>query len=143
MSMLIQDRKSNIDDPLNLVTFLLFIASLLNGGKMRSQITRRHSFVAFGPCLYDTCTRFFCLVRQDDMTCSSMHEIYNGTGLNIESGAHWGIHLCNNHDLPTVEHAQMTRLAKFMSNLLHNRQCLQRHAFDRWMLVREPKQVQC
>jgi hypothetical protein len=32
--MLVQDGISNIDDSLHLVTFLLFIASLLNGGKV-------------------------------------------------------------------------------------------------------------
>src|SRR5258708_40257121 len=38
--MLVQDGISDIDDSLHLITFLLFIASLLNGGKMRGQITR-------------------------------------------------------------------------------------------------------
>src|SRR5260370_13794970 len=142
MPMLVQDGISNIDGSLHLVTFLLFIASLLNGGKMRSQITRRLSLVAFAPSLYGTCTSFLRLVCQDDVTCSSMHEIHNRTSLNIEAGADGGIHLRDNHDLPAVEHAQMTRLTKFVSNLLHNRQGLHSHAFDRRMLLREPKPVQ-
>src|SRR5450631_3226900 len=108
---------------------------------MRSQITRSHSFVAFGPTLYDTCTSFLRLVCQDDVTSSSMHEIHNGACPNIETGAYGGIHLRDYHDLTVVEHAQMTRLTKFVSNLLHNRQGLQRHAFDRRMLMREPEQV--
>src|SRR5882672_9126096 len=142
MPMLVQDGIRNIDDSLHLVTFLLFIASLLNGGKMRSQITRSLSFVAFAPSLYGTCTSFLRLVCQDDVTCSSMHEIHNCTSLYIEAGAHGGIHLRDDHDLTPVEHAQMTRLAKFVSNLLHNRQGLHSHAFDRRMLLRKPKKVQ-
>src|SRR5882672_6552473 len=50
--MLVQDGISHIDDSLHLVTFLLFISSHLNGGKMRSQITRSFSFVEFAPSLY-------------------------------------------------------------------------------------------
>src|SRR6266571_334489 len=141
MPMLVQDRIGNIDDSLHLVTFLLLIASILNRGKMRSQITRSLSLVAFAPSLYGTCTSFLRLVCQDDVTCSSMHEIHNCTSLNIEARAHRGIHLRDNHNLPPVEHAQMTRLAKFVSNLLHDRQGLHSHAFDRRMLLREPKQV--
>src|ERR1700730_1191938 len=140
--MLGQDGITNIDDALHLVTFLLFIASLLNGGKMRSQIARRLSFAAFAPSLYGTCPSFLRLVCQDNVTCSSMHEIHNCTRLDIEARAHGGIHLRDNHDLPPVEHAQMTRLTKFVSNLLHNRQGLHSHAFDRRMLLREAKKVQ-
>src|SRR5258705_11329207 len=110
--MLVQNGISNIDDSLHLVTFLLFIAALLNGGKMRSQITRSLSFVAFAPSLYGTCASFLRLVCQDDVTCSSMHEIHNCTSLYIEAGAHGGIHLHDDHDLTPVEPAQMTRLAK-------------------------------
>src|ERR1700737_4702171 len=50
--MLVQDGISNIDDSLHLVTFLLFVASFLNGGKMRSQIPRSLSFVELAPSLY-------------------------------------------------------------------------------------------
>src|SRR5438445_7377264 len=139
MPMLVQDGIGNIDDSLHLVTFLLFIASLLNGSKMRSQITRSLSLVAFAPSLYSTCTSFLRLVCQDDVTCSSMHEIHNCTSLNIEARAHGRIHLGDNHDLTSVEHAQMTRLTKFVSSLLHNRQGLHSHAFDRRMLLREPE----
>src|SRR6266436_166584 len=139
--MLVQDWVGNIDDSLHLITFLLFIASLLNRSQMRSQITGSLSLVAFAPSLYGTCTSFLRLVRQDDVTCSSMHEIHNCTSLNIEARAHGGIHLRDNHDLTPVEHAQMTRLTKFVSNLLHNRQGLHSHALDRRMLLREPKQV--
>src|SRR3984893_9305401 len=122
--MLVEDGIRNIDDSLHLVTFLLFIASLLNGGKMRSQIPRSLSFVAFAPSLDCTCTSFLRLVCQHHVTCSSTHEIQNCTSLNIEARAHGGIHLRDNHDLPPVEHAQMTRLTKFVSNLLHDRQGL-------------------
>src|SRR6202047_2058835 len=138
--MLVQDGITNIDDSLHLVTFLLFIASVLDGGKMRIQITRRLSFVEFAPSLYGACTSFLRLVCQDDVTCSSMHEIYNCTSLDIEAGAHGGIHLRDNHDLALIEHTQMTGLIKFMSNLLHDRQSLHSHAFDRRMLLRESKQ---
>src|ERR1700694_1992553 len=140
--MLIQDRISNIDDSLHLVTFLLFIAPLLNRGKMRSQITRSFSSVAFAPTLYGTRASFLRLVCQDDMTGSGMHQIHNCTSLNIEARAHRRIHLRDNHDLIPVKHAQMTRLTKFVSNLLHNRQGLHSHAFDRRMLLRESKQVE-
>src|SRR5216684_2791747 len=102
MPMLVQDGVGYIDDSLHLVTFLFFIASLLNGGKMRSQITRSFSFVAFAPSLYGTCTSLLRLVCQDDVTCSSMHEIHNCTSLNIEAGAHGGIHLRDNHHLTPV-----------------------------------------
>src|SRR5258706_15320009 len=108
MPMLVQDGIGNIDDSLHLVTFLLFIASLLDGGKMRSQITRSLSLVAFAPSLYGTCTSLLGLVCQDDVTRSSVHEIHDCTSLNIEARAHGGIHLRDNHDLPPVEHAQMT-----------------------------------
>src|SRR3954464_14163737 len=135
--MLVEDGISNIDNSLHLVTFLLFVALLLNGGKMRSQIPRSLSFVAFAPSLDGTGTSLLRLVCQDDVTCSRMHEIHNCTGLNIETRAHGGIHLRDNHDLAPVEHAQMTRLTKFVSNLLHNRQGLHCHAFDRRMLLRE------
>src|SRR2546430_3997607 len=139
--MLIQDGIGNIDDSLNFVTFLLFIASLLDGGKMRSQITWSLSLVAFAPGLYGTRTSFLRLVCQDHVTCSSVHEIHNCTSLNIEARAHRRIHLRDNHHLPPVEHAQMTRLTNVVSNLLHNRQGLHSHAFDRRMFLREPKQV--
>src|SRR4029077_1517647 len=66
--MLVQDGIRNIDDSLHLITFLLFIASLLNGGKMRSQITRRLSFVEFAPALDGARTSFLRLVCQDDVT---------------------------------------------------------------------------
>src|SRR5260370_14980809 len=102
---LVQDGISNIDGSLHLVTFLLFIASLLNGGKMRSQITRRLSLVTFAPSLYGTCTSFLRLVCQADVTCSSMHEIHNCTRLNIEARADGGIHLRANHHLPPLTHA--------------------------------------
>src|SRR5260370_40612079 len=102
MHVLVQYGIGNIDDSLHLVTFLLFIASLLNGSKMRSQITRRLSLVAFAPSLYSTCTSFLRLVCQDDVTCSSMHEIHNCTSLNIEARAHVGIHLRDNHHLHAV-----------------------------------------
>src|SRR5579864_867045 len=137
--MLVQDGIRNIDDSLHLITFLLFIASLLNGSKMRVQITGRLSFAAFAPSLYGACISFLGLVCQDDVTCSSMHEIHHCTSLNIEARAHRGIHLRDNHDLPPVENAQMTGLTKFVSNLLHNRQGLHRHTFDRRMLLREPE----
>src|SRR5882724_7948932 len=140
--MLVQDGISNVDDSLDFITVLLFIASLLNDGKMRSQITRSLGFVAFAPGLYGTCPSFLRLVRQDDVTCGSMHEIHNYTGLDIEARAHGRIHLRDNHHLAPVEHAQMTRLTKFVSNLLHNRQGLHSHAFDWRMLLREPKKVQ-
>src|SRR5260370_38700845 len=102
MHVLVQYGIGNIDDSLHLVTFLLFIAPLLNGGKMRSQITRSLSLVAFAPSLYGTCTSFSCLVCQDDVTCSSMHEIHNCTSLNIEARTHGGFHLRDNHDLTPV-----------------------------------------
>src|SRR5713101_3217287 len=66
--MLVQVGISNIDDTFHLITFLLFIASLLNGGKMRSQITRSLSFVEFAPGLYGARTSFLRLVCQDDVT---------------------------------------------------------------------------
>src|ERR1700751_19842 len=141
MPMLVQNGIRNIDDSLHLVTFLLFIASLLNGGKMRCQITRSLSLVAFAPSLYGRITSLLRLVCQDDVTCSGMHEIHNRTSLNIEARAHWGINLRDNHDLTPVEHAQMTRLTKFVSNLPHNRQGLHSHAFDWRMFLREPKQA--
>src|ERR1700730_13810100 len=125
--MLVQDGIGNIDDSLYLVTFLLFIASLLNGGKMRGQITGSLSFIAFAPSLYGTCTSFLRLVCEDDVTGSSMHEIHNRTSLDIEDWADGGIHLRDNHDLTPVEDAQMTRLTKFVSYLLHNRQRLHSH----------------
>src|ERR1700758_4454748 len=139
--MLVQDGISNIDDSLHLVTFLFFITSLLNGCKVRSQITRSLSLVAFAPSLYGSCTSFLRLMCQDDVARSSMHKIHNCTSLNIKARAHGGIYLRDNHDLPTVEHPQMTGLTKFVRNLLHDRQGLHRHAFDRRMLLREPKQV--
>src|SRR5258706_13491464 len=142
MSMLVQDGIGNVDDSLHLVTFLLLIASLLNRGKMRSQITRSLSLVAFAPSLDGPCTGFLRLVGQDDVASSSMHEIHNCASLNIEARAHGGIYLRDNHDLPPIEHAQMTGLTKFVSNLLHDRQGLHSHAFYRRMLLREPKQVQ-
>src|SRR6266566_1896172 len=98
--MLVQDGISNIDDSLDFVTFLLFIASLLDGGKMRSQIPWRLSFVSFAPGLYGTFTCFFLLVCQDYMTCSSVLEIHHCTSLNIEARAHRRIHLRDNHHLP-------------------------------------------
>src|SRR6266513_4185013 len=107
---------------------------------MRGQITWSLSFVAFAPSLYGTCTSFLRLVCQDDVTCSSVHEIHNCASFNIEARAHRRIHLRDNHLLPPVEHSQMTRLTKFVSNLLHNRQGLHSHTFDRRMLLREPKQ---
>src|SRR3984893_4183172 len=100
--MLVQDGISDIDDSLHLVTFLLFVASLLNGGKMRSQITRSLSLVAFRPSLYRTRTSFLGLVCQDDVTGGSMHQIHNCTRLNIESRAHGGIDLRDNDHLPPV-----------------------------------------
>src|SRR5690242_12684664 len=137
--MFVQDGIGNVDDSLHLVTFLLFIASLLDRDKMRSQVTRSRSLVAFAPCLYGSCTSFLRLMCQDDMACSSMHEIHNCASLNIKARAHGGIHLRDNHDLPPVEHAQMTGLTKFVSNLLHNWQGLHSHPFDRRMLLREPE----
>src|ERR1700676_1276266 len=139
--MLVQNGITNIDDSLYLVTFLLFIASLLNGGKMRSQIARRLRFAAFAPSLYSTCPSFLGLVCQDNVTGSSMHEIHNGTSLDIEARADRGIHLRDNHDLSPVEYTQMTGLTKFVSSLLHYRQSLHSHAFDRRMLLRELEQV--
>src|ERR1700757_1120736 len=139
--MLVQDGITDIDDSLHLVTFLLFIASLLDGGKMRSQIARRLSFAAFAPSLYGTFPSFLRLVCQDHVACSSMHEIHNGTSLNVETGADGGIHLRDNHDLSPVEYAQMTGLTKFVSSLLHYRQSLHSHAFDRRMLECELEQV--
>src|ERR1044071_5268382 len=120
--MLVQHGITNIDDSLHFVTILLFISSLLNGGKMRGQIMRRLSVVAFAPSLYGTYASLLCLVRQDDMTSSSMHEVHNRSSLDEEARTYWGIHLRDNHDLLPIEHAQMTRLVKFMSNLLHDRQ---------------------
>src|SRR5713226_7723924 len=139
--MLVQHGICNIDDSLNLVTFLLFVASLLNGGKMRSQIARRLSFAAFAPSLYGTYSSFLRLMCQDNVTCSSMHEIHNCTSLDIEARADGGIHLRDNHDLTPVEYTQMTGLTKFVSNLLHYRQSLHSHSFDRRMLLRELEQV--
>src|SRR6266853_3820757 len=104
--MLVQDGVGNIDDSLHLVTFLLFIASLLDGGKMRSQITRSLSFIESAPSLYRACTSVLRLVCQDDVTCSSMHEIHDCTSLDIEAGAHGGIHLRDNHDLPPFGNTQ-------------------------------------
>src|SRR5579859_1422211 len=139
--MLVQDRITNIDDSLHLVTFLLFITSLLNGSKMRSQIARSLSFAAFAPSLYGTYLSFLRLVCQDNVACSCMHEIHNCTSLNIEAWTDGGIYLGDNHDLPPVEYAQMTGLAKFVGSLLHYRQSLHSHAFDRRMLQREFEQV--
>src|ERR1700757_3177992 len=139
--MLVQDGITNIDDSLHLVAFPLFIASLLNGSKMRSQIARCLSFAAFAPSLYGTCPSFLCLVCQDNVACCSVHEIHNCTSLNIESRADGGIHLRDNHDLSPVEYAQMTGLTKFVSSLLHYRQSLHSHAFDRRMLECELEQV--
>src|ERR1700733_6390430 len=141
MPMFVQYGITDIDNSLHLVTFLLFIASLLNGDTMRTQITRCLSFVSFAPSPYGTCTRFMRLMGQDDVTCSSTHKIHNRTSLNIEARAHGGIYLRDYHDLRPVEHAQMTRLTELVSNLLHNRQGLHSHAFDRRELLREPKQV--
>src|ERR1700722_12851777 len=141
MPMFVQYGKTNIDDSLHLVTFLLFIASLLNGGEMRTQITRCLSLVPFAPSLNCTCTSFMRLMGQDDVTRSSTHKIHNCTSLNIEARAQGGIYLRDYHDLRPVEDAQMTRLTELMSNLLHNRQGLHSHAFDRRVLLREPKQV--
>src|ERR1700722_14733322 len=132
--MLIQDGITNIDDPFHLVTFFLFIASVLNGSKMRSEIARSLSFAAFAPSLDGTCPSFLCLVCQDNVASSSMQETHNGTSLNIEARADGGIHLRDNHDLPAVEYAQMTGLTKFVSRLLHDRQSLHSHAFNRRML---------
>src|SRR5437868_1882707 len=97
---------------------------------MGSQITRSNRSVAFAPSLYCTCTCLLRLVSQDDVTCSSMHEVYNRTSLHIETWTYGRVHLRDNHDLTTVKDAQMTRLTKFVRNLLHNWQSLHGHAFD-------------
>src|SRR5258708_3319895 len=131
--MLIKDGITNIDDSLHLVTFLLFIASLLNGSKMRIQIARSLSLAALAPSLYGTCPSFLCLVGQDNVACSGMHEIHNCTSLYIQARADGRIHLRDNRDLPPVEYAQMTGLTKFVSSLLHDRQSLRSHTFDRRM----------
>src|SRR6266404_9838909 len=141
MPVLVQDGIGNIDDSLNFITFLLFIASFLDGGKMRGQVSWSLSFVACAPSLYGTCASFLRLVCQDYVSCSSMHEIHNCASLHIEARAHGRIHLRDNHHLTPIEHAQMTRLTKFVGNLLHDRQCLHSHAFDRWMFLRKPKQI--
>src|SRR5260370_37971971 len=109
MPMFVQYGKTNIDDSLHLVTFLLFIASLLNGGKMRTQITRCLGLVPFAPSLYETCTSFMRLMGQDDVTCSSTHNIHNCTSLNIEARAYRGIYLRDYHDLCSVEAALIAR----------------------------------
>src|SRR5258706_15296879 len=112
--MLVQDGITNIDDSFHLVAFLLFIASLLNGSKMRSQIARSLGFAAFAPSLYGTYPSFLCLVCQDNVACSSMHEIHDCTSFNVEARADGGIHLRDNHDLPPVEYAQVTGLTEFV-----------------------------
>src|SRR4051812_3101498 len=138
--MLVEDGISDIDHSLHLVAFLLFEPSVLNGGKMRTQITRNLSFVPFAPGLYGASTGFLRLVGQDDVTCGGMHEIHHGSSLNVKARTHGGIHLRDYHDLSPVEHAQMTRLTEFVSNLLHDRQRLHSHAFDRRVFLREPEQ---
>src|SRR5580704_335835 len=140
--MFVEDRISNIDHSFHFVAFLLFVPPFLNGGQMRTQIARYLSFVSFAPGLYGARTSFLSLVGQDDVTCGSMHEIHHGASLNVKARTHGGIHLRDYHDLSPVEHAQMTRLTEFVSNLLHDRQRLHSHAFDRRVFLREPKQVQ-
>src|ERR1700722_10222046 len=127
--MLVEDGITNIDDSLHLVTFLLFIASLLNGSKMRGQIARSLSFAAFAPSLYGPYLSFPCVMCQNNLACSSMHESHNSTSLNIEAWGDGGIHLGDNHDLPPVEFAQMTGLTKFVRSLLLYRQSLHSNAF--------------
>ena len=44
--------------------------------------------------------------------------------------------------LISIEHAQVARLIKIVSDLLHDGQCLRDHALDWRMLLHEPEQMQ-
>jgi hypothetical protein len=81
-------------------------------------------------------------MSQDDVPGCGTHNIHNCASLNIEARAHRRIHLGDNYDLIAIEHAQVARLIKIVSDLLHDGQGLRDHALDWRMLLHKPKQMQ-